>query len=478
MTVTRRAFLSASAAAALTTGNHTLARSPNERIRIALIGAGSRGGQLLKQFSAIPSIEIASVCDADRERAAEQAKNLVQPTTNRAVKTEVDLRHVLDDQSIDAVVIATPNHWHALATIWACEAGKHVYVEKPLGHSLWESQQMVKAATKYKRIVQCGTHRRSFPHLQQIMSRVHGGEFGRVIRARVISNRFREAIGRRTTPLPIPKEIDYNLWAGPAPLSPLYRDNFHYDWHWMWSTGNGDLGNIGSHMLDLARWGLNEAQLAPAVMTLGGRFTWDDAGETPNTLVAYFDYKSAPLIMELRNLPIEPGKRQACSFMGVGHGFVLECEHATIAGANHLEIRDRQGKVVEELSGRESQLHPANFVHAMKQDSQELLTCPLTVGHVSCGLALQANISYQLGTAGQENPTIAMNNSNTSAPIERMLTHLDAMGVPSAASQLNVGPRLEFAPESERFVGDLATAANEHLKRPAYRGPFVVREVS
>lgn len=477
MKTTRRRFLGTTAAALLT--SRLQAAAPNDAIRIAIVGAGWRGGQLIPQFAKIPDVRIVSVCDPDWKRAAEKAKQVEDVTGQDSANVETDLRRVIESDSVDAVVSATPNHWHALAAIWACEAGKHVYAEKPLAHSLWESQQMVRAAKKHDRIVQCGTHRRSFPIIRAIMKRIHAGEFGSIVRVRVVTRKFRESIGKRTTPLPIPAEVDYNLWAGPAPMSPLYRNELHYDWHWVWETGNGELANNGSHMLDLARWALGQEKLAPAVMALGGRLYWNDAGETPNTLVAYYDYEPAPIIVEVHNLAEKPGARKAGEYQGLRHGFIVECEDATILGANHVEVRDRDGKVIEHQKEKEGKLHPANFIDAVRSGSSEKLTCPVEVGHTSCGLALQGNVSYLAGSTGTDRLDSVLRNSDaaTKSTVDRMLGHLDDLGIESPRSKLTVGPTLTFDTDSERFTGPQAKVANQLLRRKEYRKPFVVKEV-
>ncbi len=470
----------AAAAAAAVLTSRSRASGPNEAVRIALVGAGWRGGQLLPQFARIPGTRIVSVCDPDSKRAAEGAKRAEDLTGTPCASIETDMRRILDSDSVDAVVSATPNHWHALTALWACEAGKHVYAEKPLAHGLWESRQMVRAAKKHGRIVQCGTHRRSFPNLHAAMQRIHAGEFGRLIRVRALTRRFRESIGSRTVALPIPPEVDYNLWAGPAPMSPIYRDEFHYDWHWTWATGNGELANNGSHMLDLARWALGQDDPAPAVTALGGRFYWNDAGETPNTMVVHYDYRPVPLIMEVHNLPTKPGSRDAGKYEGQSHAFIAECEDATVLGANHVEIRDRDGKVAERYDGEEGVLHPTNFIDAVRSGSAEKLTCPVEVGHVSGGLALQGNISYLLGSPGADRLREAAVDFSpeTKATVDRMLGHLADLEIEFASSRLIVGPTLRFDPRSERFIGPRATEANRLLRRESYREPFIVNEVS
>ena len=478
MDLSRRKFLAASAAALF--ASRSRAASANDEIRVAIIGAGWRGGQLVPEFAQIPGVRIVSVCDPDAKRAAEKAKMVADATDGKSAAVETDLRRVIESSSVDAVAIATPNHWHALATIWACQAGKDVYVEKPLGHSLWESRQMVKAAAKYGRIVQGGTQRRSLKNIRSIMPRIHKGEFGPVIRARAIVYQFRESIGRRSSPLAIPAEVDYNLWAGPAPMSPIFRDKFHYDWHWMWDTGNGELANNGSHMLDLARWALGQERLAPAVISIGGRFAWNDAGETPNSLVAYFDYKPAPLIAEIRNLPEKTGTRSAGNYRGVRAGFVIECAEATVQGTNHFEIRDRNGKVIEKQDVKLGNEHAVNFIDAVRSRSSDGLTCPIDESHVSCGLALQANISHHLG-AGRKSQlagTLAEAEAELKTAVDRMLGHLAALGIDAAKSRLSVGPMLAFDPAGEQFTGPHSKEARRLTRRRKERKPFIVPEVT
>ncbi|RMF90608.1 MAG: gfo/Idh/MocA family oxidoreductase, partial [Planctomycetota bacterium] len=282
----RRRFLGALAAVPMVM-SRALAQGPSRRVRVAVCGCGWRGGQLIPQFAGIEQAEIVAVCDPDTSRLAEKLALAKAKTGTSAIRAVRDIREVIDADDIDALVLSTPNHWHALATIWGLQAGKHVYVEKPVAHDLWESHRMVEAAAKYGKVVQGGTHRRSFQTIRRIMDRIANKEFGRVRRAHVVIYRFRESIGLRDTPLPIPETVDYNLWSGPAQMIPLYRNAFHYDWHWMWETGNGESANNGSHMLDLARWALQQETLAPRVMSIGGRYLWNDAGETPNTQVVF-----------------------------------------------------------------------------------------------------------------------------------------------------------------------------------------------
>ena len=481
--LSRRNFLIASGLAAAS-GPLRFARGANDDVRVAVLGCGTRGGQLIPMFGKAKGVRIVAVCDPDRGRAEEKAKLAAPHNAGKAVDTESDLRRVLDRDDVDAVVVATPNHWHALASIWAIQAGKDVYCEKPVAYDLWESRQLVDAAGKHNKIVQAGTHRRSYENLAKLFERVRAGEFGAVTRGHAIVSRQRGGIGRRETPLPIPDGVDYDLWAGPAAKVPLYRDAFHYDWHWVWNTGNGELGNNGPHVLDLVRWALGQDRLAPAVLSVGGRFgVNNDVGETPNTQVVYYDYKPAPVLIEIRNLTETPGSKAMENYKGIKEGWVIECANADIVGLGGAEIRDKAGKVIETIAEvRQDADHPANFIGAVRSRKVEDLNCPITVAHVSCGLCLQGNISHKVGASiGREQAEAATRSDPALADAtDRMLSHLEAnkVRVDGKNSGLILGPMLAFDPSSERFTGDLADQANAHMKRASYRGSFVVPEIA
>ena len=281
----------------------------NDTIRLAVIGlggteivggVGGRGHQLIAALQQVPGVRIAALCDVDQTFLRREARPLED--RGHPVVTHTDLRRVLDDKAIDAVVIATPNHWHGLATVWACQAGKDVYVEKPFSHDLWEGRQMVAAARKHGRMVQTGTQNRSSTLLRRAFDELRSGQLGRIRYAHAIVYRGRAGIGRVDAPTPLPSAVDYDLWCGPAPKTPLRRRQLHYEWHWFWDTGNGEIGNNGVHMMDVCRWALGQNQPPPRAMSIGGRFAVNDAGETPNTQVALLDYQPAPLICEVRNV--------------------------------------------------------------------------------------------------------------------------------------------------------------------------------
>ncbi|MGH9309577.1 MAG: Gfo/Idh/MocA family protein, partial [Vicinamibacterales bacterium] len=283
----RRYFMMSTAMMAAGAGIRGLA-SPNETVRVAVVGAGGRGGSHLTGWSRLPNVEVAAVCDIDESHIGDKMKRLESLGGAKKATAYVDFRKLLEDKTIDAVSIATPNHWHTLQTIWAVQAGKDVYVEKPCSHNVFESQQIVAAARKYDRLVQHGSQSRSSPALQEAVKRLRDGEFGDVYMARGLCFKWRDTIGK-TPPEPVPPGVDYDLWTGPAPMRPFTKNRFHYNWHWFWDTGNGDLGNQGIHEVDIARWGLGVTH-PTKVTAIGGKFMFDDDQETPNTISASYEF--------------------------------------------------------------------------------------------------------------------------------------------------------------------------------------------
>ena len=288
--VTRRAFLGTSAATLSAATYAGAADKPNERIRVAVMGARVRGKQLLPVFAGRPNVEITHVVDPDESLFADALKTVAKQ--DAPPKTETDVRRVLDDPTVTALVVAAPDHWHALATIWACRAGKHVYVEKPCSHNLIEGRRMVQAARKYKSVVQVGTQRRSATDVVAAREYVQGGKLGKVAFARAWIAGSRPNIGK-AEPAPVPKGVDYSLWLGPAADGPFTKNRFHYNWHWFWDLGTGEIGNNGIHGLDVARNVLGVD--APTRVTCGGgKFYYDDDQQTPDTQVATFDFPTGP----------------------------------------------------------------------------------------------------------------------------------------------------------------------------------------
>ncbi|MEX2672766.1 MAG: Gfo/Idh/MocA family oxidoreductase [Phycisphaeraceae bacterium] len=470
-TTSRRTFLAATAAASLAWPLRRV-RGANDQVRIAVLGVRSKGWQHVGIFRSLPGVRVVTLCDPDQAILDRRAEESGEP-----VKKETDLRAVLEDKDVDAVVVATPNHWHALATIWACQAGKDVYVEKPAAYDLWEGRQMMAAAAKYNRVVQAGMQRRSDEALMSGLTEIRDGKLGRIHRVNLVHYAQRAAIGRTTTE--VPDSVDYNLYAGPAPMSPIRRDNLHYDWHWFWETGNGELGNNGPHGIDLARFVLDQHALPPRVWSVGGRYKWDDLGETPNTHITYLDYDPAPIIAEVRNLPAAADVNAAPNLRGVRTGIIVDCEDGYFSGLNGGAIYDHDDNRIETVDGDGGRHHQANFIKAVRSRNAADITCNAEDGHLSGSLCHLGNIAYRVGAEATSEQIHQAIESDTAGrdSFDRMTEHLAANEVDLEAKPLTFGPSLTFDPTAERFTGPspLTEAAN-NLRRRDYRRPFVVPE--
>ena len=442
--VTRRDFLkiaAGSTASAQALSGLTFLTQPekvfgaNDRVRVAVCGLRGRGKDHLNAFSHVPNVEIAALCDVDENVLAKRRSEV-----KGNPRTAVDVRRLLDDPAIDAISIATPNHWHTLIAIWACQAGKDVYVEKPCSHNLWEGRQLVRAAEKYRRIVQHGTQSRSARAFTEAIGHLRRGTFGEIYLARGLCFKRRDTIGH-TPAEPVPAGVDYDLWTGPAPVKPFSRNRFHYNWHWIWDTGNGDLGNQGVHQIDAARWGLG-VTFPTRVCAVGGHFMFDDDQETPNVLNCAFEFDQAD------------GRRKMMEFevrhwitnneAGLGHG--LFARHNAIGSVfygseGYLAAGNEDAFSYESWlgggqtagpRGQSGSDHFGNFISCVRSRKAEDLNAPIQEGHISCALVHLANASYRLGRA------------------------------------------LRFDPETEQVIGD--TEANRLLSDEdrGYRTPFVI----
>jgi predicted dehydrogenase len=389
------------------------------------------------------------------------------------VQGYTDIRRLLESPDIDAVSIATPNHWHSLAAIWAVQAGKDVYVEKPVSHNVWEGRQIVVAARQYNRIVQTGTQCRSSSGIAQAIEYLREGHIGKILCARGLCYKPRASIGKVDGPQPIPPGIDYDLWCGPAPKEPLMRKHLHYDWHWVWPTGNGDVGNQGIHQMDIARWFLGETALSPRILSVGGRLGYDDDGTTPNTLAVFHDYPAAPLIFEVRGLPTNAGSKDMDKYHGASIGVVVECEGGCVVIPNYdtAIFQDKEGKEIKKFHGTSS--HFANFIAAVRSRKYTDLKADILEGHLSSALCHTGNISYRLG---HRRPPEEMRESikacsGLAESFARMEAHFAANQVDLARTHATLGAALQMDPKEERFIG--CDEANWLLTRD-YRAPFVV----
>ncbi len=476
---TRREFLrrglAAGAAVSLPAGR-LLAAEPNEAIRLGFISCGGRAGGLMGAFNDIPGVSIVGLCDPDSKRLADAKKKFPK------AKGTGDLRHLLDDGDVDAVVIATCNHWHCLAAIWAMEAGKDVYVEKPLSHSQWEGRQTVAAARKHNKICQVGTQQRSDPMQAEVKEFLHDEQaIGKIVAARVNRYGVRNPIGKRSAPLPIPEGVDYNLWLGPAQDVPIYRDKLQYDWHWVWNTGSGEMGNWGVHVLDDLRNNVfrDEVALPKRLLGGGGRVVWDDAGETPNVHFAYFDTGSIPVVIGLTNLTAGPDSRKPAKHPGPGSGYIAYCEGGRLEGRRGKAAAfDNDGKQIKAFKGDSGRGHQRNFVEALRRRDPSILNSEVEVGHYSTGWCNLANVAFQAGRAYAPDQArrIGVDLDLWDGLLDDSERLLAAHGVDLENASLRLSPMLQFDVERETFVGDHADAANRYLNRE-YREPFVVREI-
>jgi len=425
--VNRRTFLAGagSGAAALALGSGARAAGPNDRLRVAVIGFHGRGQSHIDAFTADRRTTVATLCDVDT-RLFDKASSSVEAKGGARPECVQDLRRVFDDKAIDVVSIATTNHWHALATVWACQAGKDVYVEKPVSHNFLEGRKMVEAARKHGRVVQTGTQSRSAKGIAEGIAFLRSGGIGTVYLAKGLCYKPRGSIGHKADAA-VPAGVDYNLWLGPAPERPFNPNRFHYEWHWNWDYGNGDLGNQGIHQMDIARWGLGNEGWPMAITGSGGRFGYKDDGETPNTELCTYRFDDAELIFEVRGLATN-----AEQGVKVGNIFYGTKGILTINGNRWATFLGEASKALEPgPKGDGGGDHFGNFVDAVLARDPKALHAEIVEGHRSSALCHLGNIAYRTGRA------------------------------------------LKFDGATETFLGD--AAANALLGRE-YRSPFTMPE--
>jgi predicted dehydrogenase len=372
---------------------------PNDTVRMAVLGVKGRGMDHVKGLLGLDDVRITTICDVDRNVIG-KAMSSVSSKYGAEPKYVQDLRRVFDDKDIDAVSIATPNHWHALATIWACQAGKDVYVEKPVSHNVQEGRRMVEAARKYDRIVQTGTQCRSHKGIQDAIAFLRSGELGQIYMAKGLCYKPRGSIGFKPDSNP-PAGLDYNLWVGPAEMKPFNENRLHYNWHWFWNTGNGDLGNQGIHQMDLARWGLGKNEFPKTVMASGGRFGYKDQGETPNTELVVFEFDDCELQFEVRGLPTNAELEVKIGDIFYGTKGVL----AITSYTNWQAYMGDKDKLEKGPGGSGSGNHYANFIKALKARDRKVLNGDIEEGHLSSAYCHLGNIAYKLGRKLHINPS-------------------------------------------------------------------------
>ncbi|MBI4906150.1 MAG: Gfo/Idh/MocA family oxidoreductase [Acidobacteria bacterium] len=424
----RHFFLSTSMA--LTAAQSTRVMGANDRIQVGIIGLGGRGQAHMNMYTATSGCEVSALCDVD-QASLERAIAKVEKASGRKAKGYADMRDVFNDKNVDAVSMPLPNHWHALSTIWACQAGKDVYVEKPASHNVYEGLKMIEAARKYKRMVQIGSQSRSTPHKIEAMKLLREGTIGKVYLAKGLCFKRRKSIGTKPNG-PVPPGVDWDKFLGPAPMRAFNENRFKYNWHWMWDTGNGDIGNQGIHEMDVARWGLNR-DLPKMVSSTGGKYVYDDDQETPNTQMATFDYGDAELMFEVRG--ILTGSEGGLPHRGnvIGDLFYGSDGWMAVDGSGYQVYKGEKGEKVMDVKGedRDGAGHVKNFLAACRSRNYKDLTADVEVGVRSVVLVHMANISYRLKRT------------------------------------------LHFDPVKMQFVND--AEANKMLTRP-YRAPYIVPE--
>ncbi len=479
--MTRRRFLQGS----LATGSIAFTRmkassqvlGANNRIRVAIAGINGRGGSHIQAFRDMAGAEIACLVDPDSRLFASRVKAATQKG-GREPQTVQDIRRVLEDKNVDVVSIATPNHWHSLMTIWACQAGKDVYVEKPCSHNIHEGRIAVETARKYKRIVQHGTQSRTRGGWENAVAAIHSGKYGKLLVARGLcyksgtpgEENTRGDIGFRPPKDP-PRELDFNIWLGPAPRQAYHENLVHYRWHWFWDFGNGDIGNQGVHEMDLARWGVKGGTLPRSVISVGGRFGPKDQGETANSQIAIFDYGDTQLIFEERGLPSE-------KYQGEAVGVLYHLEEGTIRGSGKFfpkgsdKAEPLPDMHAERGPGRES--HFDNFIAAVRSRKVSDLNADILEGHYSAALCHLANASYRVGEEVPFNGKTKAFGDNKEAyeSFGRMEEYLQTNKFSLSDMKYRLGRKLTIDPKTELTDDENANK----ILTGTYRPPFVVPE--
>jgi len=452
----------------------------SDDVRVAVIGFNNKGAEHIKQLADMPGVRVVALCDVDPKILAREVGLL--KARNIEVFATTDARRVLDRADVDAVVIATGDHWHGLLTVWACQAGKDVYIEKPIGRTIWESRKIVEAAAKYGRIMQAGTQYRTDPGVEQAVQYVRSGKLGKILWIRTVYNALRLSIGRREPWYP--DWLDYDMYCGPMPMAPLERDQLHYDWRFMWNAGTGDMANLGIHELDMARRFANYDAPPTRIMCLGGRYNNPDVGETPNTILAVFDYPNAPqLLFEHRGLPTKPGVHYQDSYRGLHVGVCVQCEGGYYAGNTGGAIYDNENKVIQKIPGDGGAGHMANFIAAVRSQRSQDLSAPIAVGFASTSICLYANISYRVGrpadiaTARRAFDRLPLAQES----LERVQTHLLANNVDVSKGGLTLGPwvHLDAASDGITSIEDAPESTLDHaryLLKEVQRPPYLIPE--
>ena len=475
---TRRKFLQNSLAAGTAFAVYGCQSTPriigaNNRLRIAVAGVNGRGGSHIKGWMEQDNVEVAYLIDPDENVLAQKLKYVNDKAGGKyTCRGVADVRQALEDKNLDAISVATPNHWHSLITIWAAQAGKHVYVEKPMSHDVAEGRVCVEAQKKYGVVIQHGTQSRSSASNAGLHDLIRAGKFGKMKISYGYCCKPRSGIGFETPSAP-PPNLDWNLWRGPAIIDQFHANYVHYDWHWFWETGNGDMNNQGTHQLDMAYWALDKGLTHPIrAMALGGRFLWNDQGETPNTMFGLAEYPNGQYVyFNVRNVNYEGYERQ------------VENEYYFEDGGKIIKKKyyAKGSKTGEKIDIPDGHVTPGgnwtSFITACRAGDPSMANGNVHDAHRGCVLGHLMNNSYRLGESVPFNAKAGRFGDNKDAFEHFMKLH-DVMGkgvgLPEDGTRYTVGPWLTFNPETERHTGAFATEANELLKnanRPGFQVP-------
>ena len=464
---TRRRFLqttSAAGASFLITGTRASGKiiGANDRLRIAVAGLNGRGSSHIGGWQGQNNVEIAYVIDPDERVLASRLKGVQSKDSGKNCKGLKDVREALEDKTLDAISIAAPNHWHSLMTIWAAQAGKHVYVEKPMSHDIAEGRIAVEAQKKYGVVIQHGTQQRSSAGVAGLTEAIQAGKFGRLKISYGYCCKPRGGIGTKSPSDP-PTNLDWNLWKGPAVIDQFHSNFVHYNWHWFWKTGNGDLNNQGTHQLDVATWAIDKDQAHPVrSMAIGGRFQWNDQGETPNTMFGLAEYPNGQTVMfNVRNVNYKGYKHQ------VENEYYFEDGGKIIGGQYYAKGSDK-GERVSVPGGK---VTPGgnwgSFIAACRAGDPNMANGNVMDAHKGCVVGHLMNNSYRLGTKVPFNAKAGQFGDNKDASEHFLRLHdtlHNGVGIAEDKAEYVVGPWLTFDPEAEKHTGEFADEANALLK--------------
>jgi predicted dehydrogenase len=480
----RRAFMKSSMAAGAglaLASPFSRVRGANDTIRVAVVGIHGRGGSHIQAYDHMSGVQVAALCDVDSDVLEHRAKPFRD--RNTPVETYDDIRKLLENKNIDAISIATPNHWHSMATVWGCQAGKDVYVEKPCSHTIFEGRKCVEAARKYNRIVQHGTQSRSSRSWAKQVAAVHSGKYGKLLVSKAWASKNgsgRWSIGYKPYKEP-PKNLDFNIWLGPARREPYHENLVHYNWHWFWDFGNGEIGNQGVHQMDIARWAIDDSALPTSVISMGGRWVnsteghppFTDQAETPNCHLTIMDFGGPLLVFEVIGLVDRAGVDGKKYPPKVANEFYLE-EGVIKGGKFYPNGSDKAENLVDVDVKMGPGDHFENFIHAVRSRNVADLNADIAKGHRSAACCHLGNVSYRLGepVAGTTRPAVLDRHEEVAKSWDTVMrTVKGTLGLDLAKSTYQLGQMLKFNPRTEEFVD---SSQGDLLRTRLYRKPFII----